>query len=342
MAKQISDDIRLVYGVELTEEEFSKLEYRPENAHLDENDNYCGVVEEPSWGLSEDFVQTPIPKSYKKVSTPEDVEAEIEEKGEDAEIAVTTKEAVEEGLSGKTVKNIIVEPENNEKLVIDKNNTQLNAIDGITVDGVTIEGTYTKNVDAHPHIQFNTPEVTIKNITDDENNTVYNVFEQKIGDTRLNKLTATNVKIKNPGLQHNVFSVYNFNAGAEITIRNCYFNLDANNSNVLRLTNYDNADGVKVTFENVNWNYINTDDDFDWKYAGLVLYQAHGSDAAVSGDLSHLKTWIFTFKNCTYNGELINAENYNTCKQVMYLYNINGSGSVNPEAEEYGIELHFE
>lgn len=326
---------KLVYGCTLTKEQFDELKYRPENAHLDETEEYYGIIEDPSWGISTDDVPTPIPENYNNATTAEDVEAAIEERGEEAEIAATSADAVD-ALSGKTVKNIIIEPAEGETIDINTNVT-FNATENITIDGITVSG---EKGSSNAKVLFDSQEVTVKNVEDGEGQTVYNMFEQKQNGEELNEFTAANVEISESTMKHNVFNIYRPAANAEIVIRNCNFTLDADNSNILRLANYANVDNVKITFENVNWTYTEKPEDYDWSWAGLIIYQPASTDEALSGNLEHLQTWSFTFKNCKYNDVAVTANNFGEENQVMYLYNIAGSGTTSDPVAE-GLNISF-
>jgi hypothetical protein len=92
---------------------------------------------------------------------------------------------------------------------------------------------------------------------------------------------------------------------------------------VLRLSNINNASDVEVVFENVNVTY---DNDSEKSYAGFVIYQAFGTDEAykADGDLTRLKSWKFTFKNCKLNDKKVTEVNFGKLYQVAYGYNIGG------------------
>jgi hypothetical protein len=139
-------------------------------------------------------------------------------------------------------------------------------------------------------------------------------------------LNAEYVTVLNPSLAHNVFNVYKPKDDAVINISDSKFSLTVDNSNVLRVSNYANATGVTVNFENIEWTYENGgSDDYDW--AGLIIYQPASSDVARTGDTSNIATWTFNFKNCKYDGEVVDSVNFGEHSQVIYGYGING-GSV--------------
>lgn len=171
-------------------------------------------------------------------------------------------------------------------------------------------------------------------------NGAYNLFEQPQSTKEpISQFEANEVKISGANLMHNVFSLYNLAEGAVIVVRNSTFDLNVSKSNVLRLSNYLNVDNVKVIFENVNWTYENapyTEEDLAW--AGLVIYQPASTDSALNGDLSHLSTWLFEFRNCKYNGRLITENEFGKISNAIYLYNINNSKA--SEAPE-GLNISF-
>ena len=146
--------------------------------------------------------------------------------------------------------------------------------------------------------------------------------------TGLEKMTVENVEIDNPSLTHNVVNVYTPANDAVITIKDSKFNLTVDTSNALRLSNYLNSDNVTVNFENVEWTYENSVTADDWKWAGLVIYQPASKDVALTGDLTHINTWTFNFKNCKYNGVKVTANNFGEHNQVGYTYNVNKSNAV--------------
>jgi hypothetical protein len=190
---------------------------------------------------------------------------------------------------------------------------------------------------------MNAPSVEVSNITVADGAKPYNVFEQTGSGSKLDSFVVNDIKVDDVSLKHNVFNIYNVENDAVINISDGKFNLDVNNSNILRLANYTNATGVTVNFENIEWTYENTPnkDAADWSWAGMIIYQPASSDVALGGDLSKLQTWNFNFKNCKYNGAKVNANNFGEKNQVFYLYNIGGSGNVsNPVSE--GFTLNFE
>lgn len=171
-------------------------------------------------------------------------------------------------------------------------------------------------------------------------NGAYNLFEQPQSvNEPISQFEANDVKIDGANLMHNVFSLYNLAEGAVVIVKKSSFDLNVAKSNVLRLSNYLNANNVKVVFENVNWTYENvpyTEADLDW--AGLVIYQPAGEDSALTGDLSHLNTWSFEFRNCRYNGRLITENEFGKISNAIYLYNINNSKA---SEEPSGLNVSF-
>lgn len=237
-------------------------------------------------------------------------------------------------LSNKTFKSI-------EASNIDAaNQVSLSANEAIVLDDVNVTG---DKGSSNAFVLLNAPSVEVSNITVADGAKPYNVFEQTSSGNKLDSFAASNVKVDDISLKHNVFNIYNIENDAEINITDGKFNLDVNNSNILRLANYTNATGVTVNFENIEWTYENTPnkDAADWSWAGIIIYQPHSTDAALSGDLSKLQTWTFNFKNCKYNSAKVSANNFGEKNQVFYLYNIGGSGNVSDPVEN-GITLNFE
>lgn len=237
-------------------------------------------------------------------------------------------------LSSKTFKSI--EAANIEAA----SQVSLAASNVIVLDDVDVTG---NKGTTNAFVLLNAPSVEVSNITVADGAKPYNVFEQTESGSKLDSFVANDIKVDDVSLKHNVFNIYNVENDAVINISDGKFNLDVNNSNILRLANYTNATGVTVNFENIEWTYENTPnkDAADWSWAGMIIYQPASSDVALGGDLSKLQTWNFNFKNCKYNGAKVNANNFGEKNQVFYLYNIGGSGNVsNPVAE--GFTLNFE
>ena len=217
--------------------------------------------------------------------------------------------------------------------------TSLAANESITLDSIEVTG---NKGTSNAFVGLNAPSVEISNATVADGAKPYNVFEQ-VGNSNIGSFNASNVKVDDVALKHNVFNIYKLENDAVINISDVTLNLDVNNSNALRLANYTNATGVTVNFENVAWTYENTPNiesaDFGW--AGLIIYQPASADIALGGDLSKIQTWNFNFKNCKYNGVKVAANNFGEKNQVFYLYNVGGDGSMKDPVVE-GLTLNFE
>ena len=216
----------------------------------------------------------------------------------------------------------------------------LAANEAIALDDVDVTG---DKGSSNAFVLLNAPSVDVSNITVADGAKPYNVFEQTGSGKKLDSFSASNIKVDDVSLKHNVFNIYNVENDAEINISDGKFNLDVNNSNILRLANYTNATGVTVNFENIEWTYENTPnkDAADWGWAGIIIYQPASADVALGGDLSKLQTWNFNFKNCKYNGVKVTENNFGEKNQVFYLYNIGGSGNISDPTAN-GITLNFE
>ena len=210
---------------------------------------------------------------------------------------------------------------------IPSSDIKLNA-KNITVDNVVING---NKGATNGKIIFNTPNMSIDNVEVESGSTAYNVFEgsQATADTAnfVKNFNASNVTVDNTMLTHNVFNVYTVADNAVITIKDSYFNLDVDKSNILRMANYGNATGVTINFENITWTYENADKS-DIKCAGLMIFQPANNDVALNGDTSKIATWKINVKDCIYNGVKVNANNFGFINQVAYLYNIGNSGAI--------------
>ena len=241
-----------------------------------------------------------------------------------AEITVCTPDAVNALKTNKEFKSVsLIGAEVGNDDVI-----YTTAVDNVVVNGVTVSGTKGSN---NGKIHFATNEINISNVNIEPGCTVYNVFEgsqDKDAGHSIDTFIATNVVVNDTDLKHNVFNIYQFNNDAEVLIKDSSFNLDVANSNILRVSNITNAQNVTITFENVDWTYENkayTDADKVW--AGLMIYQPYGSDAAFSGDTRNMRTWTVRIKNCRYNGETITENLVGDIKQAVYQYNLNNSGT---------------
>ena len=240
-----------------------------------------------------------------------------------ADVVVATDEAIAALATPKTFKSVSVAGGE----VGDTTVINLIATDNIDVNGLTVSG---QKGTGNGKIIFGANDVTISNVNIEEGCTVYNVFEGKQDkDTQncIDTFNATNITVNDTDLAHNVFNIYQLNDNAAITISDSYFNLNVANSNVLRLSNITNAKNVNVTFRNVNLTYENKPySDGDVKWAGLVIYQPFGTDAAYSGDYTNTQTWTFNFINCRYNGEIVTQNNVGQISQLLYQYDVNHSG----------------
>ena len=213
----------------------------------------------------------------------------------------------------------------------------LAAVESIALDGVEVTG---DKGSKNGYFLVDAPKVDVSNITIADGAKPYNVFEEVGAGT--DSFNASNVKVNDVALKHNVFNIYRPNDDAVINISDVNLNLNVNNSNTLRLANYKNATGVTVNFENVSWTYENTPnkDAADWGWAGLIIYQPATTDVALGGDLSKIQTWTFNFKNCKYNGVKVTENNFGEKNQVFYLYNVGNTGAITDPVAN-GLTLNF-
>ena len=228
---------------------------------------------------------------------------------------------------------------------VDINSTvTIKTLDKIILDNITVSGE--KGV-RNGKITFATNSLELKNISVSKDSTIYNAFEgyQSLNDlnyTGIKQVTVKNMHIDCPSITHNIVNIYTPGEGCEILFKDCTFNLDVNNSNIIRLANYMNSSNVHVTFENVEWNYEEAaNEQSDWKWAGLVIYQPASADTVLSGDTSKLATWTFTFKDCKYNGQIVTANNFGQHNQVVYLYNVGSSKAVSDPTLIEGMTFNF-
>lgn len=217
------------------------------------------------------------------------------------------------------------------------NEVKLAAVESITLDDIEVTG---DKGESNAFVALNAPSVEISNATVADGAKPYNVFEQ-VGTSNIDSFSASNVKVDDVALKHNVFNVYRLENDAVINISDVTLNLNVNNSNALRLANYTNATGVTVNFENVAWTYENTPnkDAADWGWAGLIIYQPASTDVALNGDLSKVQTWTFNFKNCKYNGVKVTENGFGEKNQVFYL--VGNTGAITDPVAN-GLTLNFE
>ena len=276
-----------------------------------------------------------IPSDYEEVDTPEDIPTENTEEFKVALVGDDTANAM---TSDNYYKELMVAEANVSSSV------KYNAVDKLTIDTVTVSG---DKGSSNGKIIYTAPVVDIKNVTVDKDTetTVYNMFEgaQSTNENYdgLRELNANKINIDNPSLTHNVINVYTPADDAVITIKDSKFNLNANNSNVIRLANYLNAKNVVVNFENIEWTYEEgTPEGADWGYAGLALYQPSNNDHALNGDYTEISTWTINVKNCKYNGVKVTAKNMGEHNQVVYAYGVNKQNTV-IDPTTIGITLNF-
>lgn len=264
------------------------------------------------------------------VSTAEDINKI--ENPQETDVFIGGEEALNALAAKKTFKNLEIAN------VEAAQQVNLAAVESIALDGVEVTG---DKGSSNGYFLVDAPKVDVSNITIADGAKPYNVFEEVGAGT--DSFNASNVKVNDVALAHNVFNIYRPNNDAVINISDVNLNLNVNNSNALRLANYKNATGVTVNFENVSWTYENTPniESADWGWAGLIIYQPASSDVALSGDLSKVQTWTFNFKNCKYNGAKVTENNFGKHNQVFYLYNINKTGAITDPVAN-GLTLKFE
>ena len=221
---------------------------------------------------------------------------------------------------------------------------KLNATDSVVVDGIEIGGG--QDGTNNGKINYKTPEIEVKNLTiTDETTTVYNMFEgsQTPNDaSSLNKtVTFSNIYIDDVKLTHNIINVYTPAENAVLTVKDSYFNLDPENSNVMRIANYANSKNITINFENVEWNYEDAGKT-DFTYAGLLLYQPAQNDAMLQNpaNAEAISTMTINFKNCKYNGELVSSVNLGEHNQIAYIYNAGNARQIENLAD-YGVTINF-
>jgi hypothetical protein len=253
----------------------------------------------------------------------------------DTDVFVGGDAALDALVTKKTFKNLDVANVEADKQVY------LSAVDSIVMDNVDVTG---NKGSKNGYFLYDAKDVEVSNITVADGAQPYNVFEgsQTVAS---DSFKAANITVDDVALQHNVFNIYKVNNGAVIKISDGVFNLNVNNSNILRLSNLSNAQNVTVEFENIDWTYENTPNiaSADWGWAGLIIYQPFSTDAGAAGDLTAMKTWNFKFKNCRYNGVKVTENNFgnDNHNQVFYLYNVTGLSTL-ADPTENGFKISFE
>ena len=212
------------------------------------------------------------------VSSAEEINA-IQNPGE-TDVFINGDGALNALTAKKTFNNIDVSD-------VDANNQiYLYANETINVDGMEITG---DKGSTNGYVLYSAPVISVSNLSIANGSTAYNVFEGDQTNQNLESLEASYITVDNPSLTHNVFNVYKPKDNTVINISDSVFNLTVDNSNVLRVSNYANATGVTVNFENIEWTYENGVSKNDWRWAGLVIYQPASADSGLS---SYLNTII--------------------------------------------------
>ena len=158
----------------------------------------------------------------------------------------------------------------------------------------------------------------------------------------LNKIvTFSNIYIDDVNLTHNIINVYTPAENAVITVKDGYFNLDPENSNVMRISNYANSKNITINFENVEWNYEDAGKT-DFTYGGLLLYQPASTDSMLANpaNTEAIETMTINFKNCKYNGEPVSEVNIGQHNQIAYIYNAGNNKQIEDLAI-YGVTINF-
>lgn len=252
--------------------------------------------------------------------TPEDVENAPE--GSSLVVGSFDGSAVNALTSDKVYKSV---------MVIGGENTgdiKVNASDRVFFMDTEVSG---GKGESNGRIQIASPVVELSRVTIADGTSAYNVFEtsQSTADTAfaVQSFYVNRMDCHGTDLGHNVASVYTVKDNATIKVSDSTFDINPENTNVLRLSNYTNATGVTVTFDNVEWTYENAGSD-QFGFAGLVIYQPASTDKALGGDTSAVSTWKVVFKNCKYNGELVTESNFGNRNQVAIAYNVGGGKQV--------------
>ena len=252
-----------------------------------------------------------------------DTAEDVENAPADSDIVLASTEAIQALTAGTEYNTITIVGGN-----ANNGDIKAKATEKLTVDGVTING---DKGASNGRVLISASTVDLKNVTIETGSTAYNVFEgtQNTADSAFFTSTynVSNLTADNTALNHNVVNIYTPANDAVINIKDCNLNLDVDKSNMLRMANYTNATGVTINFENVEWTYENAPAS-DWSWAGLMIFQPSGNDAALSGDTSKIATWTVNVKNCKYNGEKVTSNNFGEHNQVVYLYDINRTGAV--------------
>ena len=202
----------------------------------------------------------------------------------------------------------------------------------VTISDSVISGT---KGTGNGFVNYKTPVLNVTNVKVDPECTAYNIFEGSQTDgaapiCQQKRVTIDKLTCDDVNLRHNVLNVYTPADGAAITVKNSTFNLNVNNSNIVRMSNAGDADNVTITFDNIDWSYEDSPESTTadgWKWAGLILFQAYpnSTDASYVGDDSHIKTWKIVIKNCRYNGTKVTASNWGEHCQIGMVYNIGGT-----------------
>ena len=218
----------------------------------------------------------------------------------------------------------------------------------VTINNIEISGAKPRQqvgkVGRNSTILFDTTELVINGATLKNDLSCYNVIEQSYG-AAAKQLKNVIVKdlVLNAQSTNNIVSMYNFANGANITFKNCVFEL-CDGSNALRVDNLSDCHNVLITFDNCTWQFKSTSTyGKDWD-ALMIMQDSKHSTAPQFND------WKIVIKNCVFGEEAITPHSFDAYadfvitneddkagKAILYMYQSFNGGekwwkpSENPE-----------
>ncbi|MCQ2576362.1 MAG: hypothetical protein MJ162_06425 [Treponema sp.] len=203
-------------------------------------------------------------------------------------------------------------------------NAYLSGTRGISADG-------TKYTNAF--IGFDAENIYVSNISMKGDETpggarksfVYNGFEQT-GTTPIKSFYIENWKLDATYITNNFISAYTYADNAVITVKNASF-ANMSSSEIIRVSNRTNANNVTLNFENLDWAYDETHASYDVDYSSILMYQPWESASKRTleireAELTAFNSWTMNFKNCSYKGEKVTANEYPSAKALAFIYDM--------------------
>ena len=179
-----------------------------------------------------------------------------------------------------------------------------------TLTNSTIAGTMRKAIIAKTSGAI----VISGNTFNSESGSIYNAVETGLSsEPAISALTIENNTF-NGSLGNNAISLFKFEEGATVNIKNNTFNLDNAEGNTLRLSNMTNAANVVFNIIDNEYAYP-TDDANEW--SGFMICQV-----LPNGSTNDFKDFVVNITNLTYKGEKLTT-NGEGVKRICYIWDVN-------------------